>query len=89
VRALLDSYAPDVFYEMWVPSGYGKTGLDFNVCVLGRALYIEAKRPGKYPTGRQRDTLRRAHQAGADCFIISTHEGVQALARFLHRVMGR
>lgn len=89
VRGLLDSRAPRVYYEMHVPYGYGKPGLDFNVCAFGRALYIETKRPGAYPTYRQRECLRRALAAGAACFIISTGEGVDALARWLDRHDGR
>lgn len=83
VRALLDKHAPHVYYEMHVPYGYGKSGLDFNVVVWGRALYIEAKRPGKYPTALQRSKLVAAWHAGAACFIISNIEGVLALGRWL------
>lgn len=87
IKALLSSYDECLYYEAWVPSGYGKQGLDYNACAAGRALYIEAKRPGGDLTPRQRVTLRKAYLAGGACFIISTDEGLAALARWLDKTI--
>lgn len=87
IREVLDRHAPLAYYEMWVPSGYGKRGLDFNVSVVGRALYIEAKRPGEYPTPQQRQTMKACYESGASVFVISGEEGVEALSRWLQRIV--
>lgn len=89
IKVLLAKYEPRTYYEMHVPYGYGKSGVDFNVVVCGHPLYIEAKAPGKYPTALQRARLLAAYQAGAECFIISGIEGILALGRFLERVVRR
>ena len=86
VKKLLGLYEPDVYYEMHVPGGYGKSGVDFNVVARGRALYIETKRPGKDLTGLQRVRLLDAWRAGAACYVISDGNGLAALERWLLRI---
>jgi len=53
-----------IYYEMPVPGGYGKSGLDYNCCVVGQWLSIEAKAPDKEPTKRQETTMRHIREAG-------------------------
>lgn len=85
VGKVLRGYAPEVIYEMHVPGGFGKSGLDFNVCAWGEAIYIETKAPGKWLTARQRFFALNALGAGGRVFIISGDEGIKALADYLHR----
>lgn len=70
ISTLLKSYGEALYYEMPVPSGFGKSGLDYGGCVGGRAFFIEAKAPGAKPTARQAETIRRQEAAGARVFVI-------------------
>jgi hypothetical protein len=70
IRKVLDSYKSGVYYEMAVPYGYGKSGLDFTGCANGRYFSIEAKAPGKRPTDRQKLTIRQQRLAYAPVFVI-------------------
>ncbi len=66
---------PDLYYEMVVPGGYGKSGLDYSGCYYGRAFYIEAKRPGEKPTPRQETTIAEQRRARAKVFVIDGDVG--------------
>lgn len=70
IRKVLDSYKSRVYYEMAVPYGYGKSGLDFTGCAGGRYFAIEAKAPFKRPTDRQKVTKSQQERAGAAVFVI-------------------
>lgn len=70
ISKYLSNLGEDCYYEMPVPGGYGKSGLDYSGCYKGRAFYIEAKAPGKEPTDRQKQTLARQKRAGATTFVI-------------------
>jgi hypothetical protein len=72
-----------VYVEMPVPGGYGKSGLDFNCIVNGYALVIETKAPGKWLTGRQRETARQIFVAGGAVFFISNNDGLRALLKWM------
>ncbi len=61
---------PNLYYEMPVPGGFGKSGLDYSCCYFGRAFYIEAKKPGGVPTDRQETTIKDQRAAGAIVFVI-------------------
>jgi len=82
VKHVLNSFE-NVYFEMPVPTGYGKSGLDFSCCVNGKALYIETKAPGEEPTPRQRETITKQLAAGATVFVISDERGHQALIDWL------
>lgn len=90
VKALLSKY-PDCWWDMPVPSGWGKSQLDFTVCFCGLFLAIETKRPdeSEWLTGPQRKTAWNMYVAGATVFIIATPDGVAALQRWLERVYER
>jgi phosphoglycolate phosphatase-like HAD superfamily hydrolase len=68
VKRYLDRY-PDHYREMPVPTGYGKSGLDFTVCFFGHFLAIETKVPGKKPTPRQEQTIKAITAAGGTVFV--------------------
>jgi hypothetical protein len=82
IKKLLDSYK-ELYYEMPVPSGYGKSGLDYQGCFHGKYFAIEAKAPGKKPTPLQEETIRRIEEAGGVAFVISDDRGVQLLDAWL------
>lgn len=85
IRKILDTFAPHIYYDMPVPSGYGKTSLDFNCCLHGKALYIEAKAPGKELSLRQRQRAVEMHAAGAAVFVISNQDGLYALVAWISK----
>lgn len=84
VKAILNSFER-VYFEMPVPTGYGKSGLDFSCCVNGHALFIETKAPGEEPTPRQRETMMKQLDAGASVFIVSNTNGYVALTNWLRK----
>jgi hypothetical protein len=82
IKKVLDNI-PGLYYDMPVPSGYGKSGLDFYGCYIGEFFAIEAKAPKKGPTALQEETLRRIEEAGGKTFVISDERGVQLLDAWL------
>ena len=70
VSSYLKSLGPDCYYEMPVPSGFGKSGLDYSGCYKGLAFFIETKSPSKKPTPRQRATIEKQKASGAAVFVI-------------------
>ena len=73
VKALVSAYlrsVPGLWYNMPVPSGYGRPTLDYLGCVKGRFFAIETKAPGKKPTGRQEATMEAMRAAGAAVFVV-------------------
>jgi hypothetical protein len=69
VTELLKKY-PGLYYEMPVPGGYGKSGLDYIGCYKGRFFSVETKAPGKHPTDRQQQTIAAITRAGGAVFVI-------------------
>jgi hypothetical protein len=70
---------------MPVPSGFGKSGLDYNLCMWGLWVTIEAKAPNEWLTPRQRGTARKIYEAGGKVFIISSDEGLDSFKRWVRR----
>lgn len=86
VKAELDAY-PRHYREMPVPSGFGKSGLDFTVCFYGFFLAIETKAPGKVPTPRQENTIRDIRAAGGRALVVDSIEKCKGeLREFLARL---
>ena len=80
IKKLLKTYEDQgIYYEMPVPSGYGKSGLDFYGCFRGHFFAIEAKAPGKKPTKLQEDTIARIREAGGAVFVIDGDYGLRKL----------
>lgn len=75
----------ECYVEMPVPTGFGKSGLDYTICLWGHFVSIEAKAPGEWLTPRQRDTALAIHEAGGAVFVISGPEGLQAFADWVER----
>lgn len=70
VSQFLMSLGEDLYYEMPVPGGYGKSGLDYVCTYRGKSFYIETKRPGAKPTERQEQVIKKMRRAGAAVFVI-------------------
>ena len=68
VKEILDEAG--AYYDMPVPSGYGKPTLDFIGCYKGYYFAIETKAPGNMPTIRQEQTMTQMQKAGAKVFLI-------------------
>lgn len=82
IKRVLTSF-PSVYYFMPVQYGIGAAGVDYH-CVVGKlfhlrpsvvlvpiAFFIEAKRPGGEPTGRQDNFLEeRREKQGCKTFVI-------------------
>ena len=86
VKKLLDPRRPQLYYDMPVPSGYGKSTLDFIGCYYGRFFAVETKRSGKELTSRQEGTRDDMRAAGGVVFEIIGDSGLDALAAWLNTV---
>jgi hypothetical protein len=83
VKRLLKEYEPDLYYEMPVPSGFGKAGLDFHCCFWGYYFAVETKAPGKGPTPRQALTIKAIMRSRGSVFVIDSDKGVEQLRLWL------
>lgn len=83
ISNLLKTYAPDLWYDMPVPSGFGKSTLDYVCCYYGRFFSIEAKAAGKKPTERQNAMIRQMEAAGGKTFVVSDEESLDTLRQWL------
>lgn len=70
VKKVLDAYGDKIDGFWPVPYGYGESHLDYVGCVAGAFFCIETKAPGKKPTPRQMERMRRVKLAGGKCFVI-------------------
>jgi hypothetical protein len=95
VKRLIDKYLftlhlltsdVDLYCERPVPTGFGKSGLDYTCCISGRFVAIEAKAPGEWLTPRQRTTALGILKAGGKVFVISGPEGLDALKAWVQRI---
>lgn len=85
ITAYLKTLAPDMWYDMPVPIGYGKSTLDYLCCYQGRFFSIEAKRPGGKPTPLQENLMRAIRAAGGTSFVISDDETLEDFKRWVAR----
>jgi hypothetical protein len=85
INRLLDKYKGHYKF-MPVPSGYGKSSLDYVLCYHGRFVAIEAKAPGKKPTARQNMIIGQIERADGRTFVIDGKQGVDELAAYLAEV---
>ena len=82
VKQIFKTYET-LYYEMPVPSGYGKSGLDFTACFCGRFFAIETKAPGKTLTALQMQTMHSIVRAGGVVFVVHGEDGLQHLDAWL------
>ena len=93
IRRVLDSFG--VYYLCPVQYGMGAAGVDFHAvvecCGLPIAFFIEAKKPGAEPTGRQDNFLQeRREKQNARTFVIDDdpsigegNGGIEELVKWL------
>lgn len=83
VSSVLKAHRPDVYYEMPVPGGFGKSGLDYIGWCRGKPFAIETKRPGGKPTSRQLMTMNDMRFAGGTVFLIDSRTCEDAIKLLL------
>lgn len=86
VKKILDPRRPRLYYDMPVPSGYGKSTLDFVGCYFGRFFAVETKKPKGRLTYRQEGTRDDMRAAGGKVFEVIGDEGLGALEAWLVEV---
>lgn len=89
IKELLDSFDTRLYYYMPVPSGYGKTTIDYLICFDGLFVGIEAKKPRGKPTLRQEGVLEDIRAAGGSTFVIDDDDDVVMLSKFLNAIITR
>jgi hypothetical protein len=82
VNDLLAKYE-GLYYSMPVPSGFGKSDLDYVGCFHGKYFQIETKRPNKAPTVLQRRTIVKVQEAGGIVFTVNCDEDIEVLRKWL------
>jgi hypothetical protein len=87
IKRLIDEFGESIYSYMVVPSGYGKTTIDYLLCVDGLFVAIEAKKPGAEPTERQKGVLEDIRRAGGSTFVVNDDESLTVLEQFLRGVM--
>lgn len=70
VKKVLDKFKSSIDGFWPVPAGYGESHLDYVGCIEGFFFCIETKAPGKKPTPRQLERIRRVELAGGKCFVV-------------------
>lgn len=89
VKKILASFGDKIDGFWPVPSGYGESHLDYVGCANGWFFCIETKAPGKKPTPRQLERMRRVDNAKGLVFVIDgtdefdTYDGLRAMLMML------
>jgi hypothetical protein len=87
IKRVLDKHK-GLYVFMPVPSGFGKSSLDYVICCHGRFLAIEAKAPGKKPTPRQKMIIGQIERADGKVLVIDGKQGLEELDLLLSEVRG-
>lgn len=73
----LNSLVPQCTYKKPVPCGFGKSGVDYDVCYYGVYVAIEAKKKGvKKATPREQAYIDQVIAAGGIGFVADSVEVV-------------
>jgi len=76
-------------YQHWpVQNGMGAPCLDCHGCYRGTYFAIEAKAPGKVPTPRQEETIKKIAFAGGMVMVVSSVEGTKNIPHWLEEHIG-
>lgn len=91
ITALLKSYERDhgLWYYMPVPTGYGKSALDYICAVYGTPFAVEAKAPGKKLTPRQELTAAAMLTGGVKVFVVDGPVKLLELSKWLEQLTNR
>ena len=88
VKRVLKQHEGGMWYYMPVPSGYGRSVLDFMGAYFGHAFAIETKAPGKKPTDRQQACIDEMRNAGIMVFVIDgQNDGLEELKVWLAKIL--
>jgi hypothetical protein len=85
INKVLAKYT-DIYKFMPVPSGFGKSSLDYVLCVQGMFVAIEAKAPGKKPTDRQDMIAAQIMRAGGKVFVVDGPDTLRPLIEYLEAI---
>lgn len=83
IRAVLDSYGDELWYDMPVKFGYGKRVVDFLICFRGFFLAIEAKRKGAGARKFQVRILEQVRRAGGGALCVDNAQQLHAALNFV------
>src|SRR5262245_20826756 len=81
IKKILDRHM--VWYFMPVPSGYQAKTVDFLCLKSGKFFAIEAKRPDKDATERQKFVLAEIRKEGGYTYVIDSQGDVDNLDKWL------
>jgi hypothetical protein len=66
-----------------VPTGFGKSGLDYTGCIAGKFFVVETKAGNKLPAPRQKLVMEAVEAAGGRAFLVNEVEGLDDLEIWL------
>lgn len=91
INKVVDNYVKsgDVYKFMPVPGGFGPSSLDYILCIQGKFVAIEAKRPGGKATARQHFIARQIKQAGGMVFFIENDVDISFFIEFLNWLLDK
>lgn len=87
INKVIASYGDKVYKFMPVPGGFGPSSLDYILCVRGKFIAIEAKKPGGKPTARQEFIIRQIKAAGGVAIVIENILGLAVLTRIIDEAL--
>lgn len=76
-KALKENFGSKCYSFMPVQTGYGARTLDYLICINGRFVSIETKKPGGKPTPLQETTIQTIRDAGGLVFVVDGDESLK------------
>jgi hypothetical protein len=90
IREVFNKYrSHGIYVFMSVPSGYGKSTIDYLGFICGLGFAVEAKAPGRKPTPRQKGIIEVIEESGVPVFVIDDDATLAKLDRWLTMVVER
>lgn len=86
LNKILDARSPFLYYHMPVPTGYGRSSLDYLGFYWGRGFAIETKRAGKDLTERQKGTRDDIEASGTPVFRVRDDAELSIFVAWLDQV---
>lgn len=86
LNKILDARRPFLYYHMPVPTGYGRSSLDYLGFYWGRGFAIETKRAGKDLTERQKGTRDDIEASGTPVFRVRDDDELAVFVAWLDQV---
>lgn len=89
VSKVIKNYGSDIYKFMPVPSGFGPSSLDYILCIRGKFVAVETKKPGGKVTPRQGMTIRTIVDAGGKVFVIDSVEAIAEFIEFINWLLDK